>query len=430
MSDSASSTTDIQSRANPSQMEAILHDQGPMLIIAGPGSGKTFTLVERIIYLVMEKNVSPESFFVVTFTEKAAKEIKTRISNRLADLNVPFNLHEMYLGTFHSICLKILDEYREHSALERNYKVMDSFDQQYFIYQNIKKYRAVQNADLILESETNAWNQSSNLLKWVNKLSEEAIDSKNLRTSNDAELIALADLYDLYRKELKGNNSLDFSTIQLETLHLLKTNPTILEELQEHLKYLMVDEYQDTNSIQEMILSLLMGEKKNICVVGDDDQALYRFRGASIRNILQFKDNFQAGQCKQVDLTVNYRSHPDIISFYNKWQSSLDWEYEGKKFRFDKTIVPPQKEFISNPSVIKVSSEEGDEWHEEVLAFLQSLNSKGVLTDWNCPQHITPRWTAEEIRAGIFPLQSKIESLTREVDDLRAQLLKYEGGAK
>jgi len=398
MSASVSSTTDIQSRANPSQMEAILHDQGPMLIIAGPGSGKTFTLVERIIYLVKEKNVSPESFFVVTFTEKAAKEIKTRVSNRLAELNIPFNLHEMYLGTFHSICLKIIDEYREFSSLQRNYSVMDQFDQQYFLYQNIKKYRAVQNADLIIEKETSAWNQSSILLKWLNKLSEEAVDTSSFRKSGDADLIALADLYDLYRIELKENNSLDFSMIQLETLHLLKKNPSILEELQEHLKYLMVDEYQDTNTIQEILLNLFMGERKNLCVVGDDDQGLYRFRGASIRNILQFKENFQSGQCKQVDLTINYRSHPDIINFYNKWQSSLDWDFEGNTFRFSKTIVPPRKEFINNPSVIKASSEEGDEWHEEVLAFLQSLKDKS-LTDWNQVAFLFRSVTNDKVQA-------------------------------
>ncbi len=373
----------IASKANPSQMEAILHDEGPILIIAGPGSGKTFTLVERIIHLIIEKKVSPESFFVVTFTEKAAKEIKTRVSNRLAELKIPFNLHEMYLGTFHSICLKIIEEYREFSTLERNYSVMDQFDQQYFIYQNIKKYRAVQNADLIIEKETSAWNQSSNLLKWLNKLSEEAVDINNFKNSGEADLIALANLCDLYRNELRKNNSLDFSMIQLETLNLFKNNSSILEELQEHLKYLMVDEYQDTNTIQEMLLNLLMGERKNLCVVGDDDQGLYRFRGASIRNILQFKENFQAGKCKQVDLTINYRSHPDIINFYNKWQSSLDWDFEGKTFRFSKTIVPPKKDFVNNPSVIKVSSEEGDEWHEEVFSFLQNLKEKEVLTDWN-----------------------------------------------
>ena len=383
MSASATSST-VKSTANQDQEKAILHDQGPLLIIAGPGSGKTFTLVERIIYLVKEKNVKPESFFVVTFTDKAAREIKTRISSRLADLSIPFNLHEMYLGTFHSICLKVLDEYREFTSLERNYSVMDQFDQQYFIYQNIKDYQSIPNSGIILGERTSAWNQSENLLKWVNKLSEEVVDSKKLRASKDAALVALADLYDLYKKELKENNSLDFSTIQLETLRLLQDKPDILEELQEHLKYIMVDEYQDTNSIQEMLLKLLMGQRENICVVGDDDQGLYRFRGASIRNILEFKENFPKDKCKQVDLTTNYRSHPDIISFYNWWQGDLDWEFEGKTFRFSKTIQPPkEKEFIKNPSVIKVSSEEGDSWHEEVFAFLQKLKAKGNLTDWN-----------------------------------------------
>ncbi|MBK24685.1 MAG: DNA helicase UvrD [Halobacteriovorax sp.] len=368
---------------NPKQKEAVLNTEGPLLIIAGPGSGKTFTLVERVVYLIKEKGASPESLFVVTFTEKAARELKTRVSNRLAELEIPFNLHEMYLGTFHSICLKILDEYRDASRLERNYSVMDQFDQQYFLYQNIKKYQAIENSDLIMGSRTSNWNQSENLLKWLNKLSEEAVDIKTFHSSGDVEIRALAELYDLYHNELKDNNTLDFSTIQYDTLRLLEDNPDIREELQEHLKYLMIDEYQDTNTIQEKIARLLMGERKNICVVGDDDQGLYRFRGATIRNILQFKDNFEPGACKEVDLTINYRSHPDIVKFYNEWQADKTWEVDGTSFRFDKNIIPCDKEFKTNPSVIKVSSEEGDSWHEEVHLFLSRLVEEKRITNWN-----------------------------------------------
>ena len=133
----------IQSQANPRQKEAILATEGPVLIIAGPGSGKTFTLVERIVYLITQKGVEPESLFVVTFTEKAARELTTRISNRLSELDIHFNLNEMYLGTFHSICLRILEEFREFTRLKRSFTLFDQFDQQYFIFQRLREFQEV-----------------------------------------------------------------------------------------------------------------------------------------------------------------------------------------------------------------------------------------------------------------------------------------------
>ena len=144
-----SSPIALQSKANPQQLEAILATDGPVLIIAGPGSGKTFTLVERIVYLIKHKGVAPESLFVVTFTDKAARELTTRISNRLTELDIKFNLNEMYLGTFHSICLRILEDFREFTRLKRSFTLFDQFDQQYFLYQRIKEFRELPDAQLV-----------------------------------------------------------------------------------------------------------------------------------------------------------------------------------------------------------------------------------------------------------------------------------------
>ena len=163
--------------ANLAQKSAIEHIDGPLLIIAGPGSGKTFTLVERVIYLITCKQAPLESLFVVTFTEKAAQELITRVSNRLIELGISFNLHEMYLGTFHSICLRLLEEFREHTRLKRSFTVMDQFDQQYFLYQNLDPYHAIQNVEHVLGNINGArWRQSESLLKWLNKATEEALD--------------------------------------------------------------------------------------------------------------------------------------------------------------------------------------------------------------------------------------------------------------
>jgi DNA helicase-2/ATP-dependent DNA helicase PcrA len=373
------------SRANKEQLEAIQSTDGPLLIIAGPGSGKTFTLVERIVYLITEKGVSPENLLVMTFTEKAAQELTTRISNRLNELDIRFNLNEMYLGTIHSICLRLLEEYREFTRLKRNFVMMDEFDQKYFIYERISEYEDIPNLSLIVgEMDQSAWSKTDELVKWINAVSEEAMDIQKLIAAPEPEVQALGQCASLYQRQLEENNAIDFSTIQYEALRLLRAYPNVRADLQQKLKYLMVDEYQDTNTIQEIILFLLAeGDSPNLCVVGDDDQGLYRFRGATIRNILEFKERFPAGVCKQVTLTTNYRSHPEIIKFYNRFMSAQDWEAAGQVFRFEKKIFPRDGKFPSVPSVIKVGSLSQEGYHEEVLNFLHTLREEGPLTDWN-----------------------------------------------
>ena len=378
----------LQSRANPQQLEAIQNTDGPLLIIAGPGSGKTFTLVERIAYLITEKNVPPESLLVVTFTDKAARELTTRISNRLAEAGIQFNLNEMYLGTFHSICLRLLEDYREFTRLKRSFTLFDQFDQQYFLYQHIKEFRELPDAQLVMgHDQAGRWSQSENLLKWLNKVSEEALEPATLAVAPEMEVRALATCFAKYQELLNEHNSLDFSGIQYEALQLLEKRPEVLDQLREKLTHLMVDEYQDTNTIQERILLLLAGERRNLCVVGDDDQGLYRFRGATIRNILEFPALFNDGQCKQVKLTVNYRSHPDIIRFYNEWMKEQVWGDGTRVFRFSKQIVPREDDFPEQPAAVRLSAKDDSgetrNWHAEVLAFLQALKGSGQLVDWN-----------------------------------------------
>lgn len=379
----------VGSTANPQQQQAILATEGPVLIIAGPGSGKTYTLVERIVYLITHKQVTPESLFVVTFTDKAARELTTRISNRLNGLGIRFNLNEMYLGTFHSICLRLLEEFREFTRLKRNYTLMDQFDQQYFLYQKMKVFHDIPDIQLVIgdTDRTSRWKQSEQLLKWVNKVSEEALNLDEMDTAPDVAIRALAACYRQYQVLLHENNYLDFSGIQYEALALLENHPAVLEQLRGKLSYLMVDEYQDTNTIQERILLLLAGEQGNLCVVGDDDQGLYRFRGATIRNILEFPQLFAENACKQVMLSTNYRSHPDIISFYNRWMDGQVWTDGNRTFRFPKRIEAKQAEFPVVPTVVRLAARDAQKdedhvWHGEVLTFLEGLKAAG-LEDWN-----------------------------------------------
>jgi len=380
------STQFFTTNANEQQMNAIRTTNSPSLIIAGPGSGKTFTLVEKVVYLVTQHGIPPENLLVVTFTEKAAQELTTRISNRLNEIGVSFNLNEMYLGTFHSICLRWLEEYREYTRLKRNFILMDEFDQKFFIYDHLSEYEAIPGISLILgTTPKSAWSKTEELVKWINTVSEEALNIPTLLAASHPEVQALGQCAELYQRHLEENNALDFSTIQYEALKLLRDHPNVQADLQRKITYLMVDEYQDTNTIQEIILFKLIEGRESpyICVVGDDDQGLYRFRGATIRNILEFKDRFPADLCRRIDLTINYRSHPDIIRFYNTFMNAQDWAHNGVEFRFRKSIQPHDGDFPSVPAVLRVSAGSQFAFHQEVLDFLHALRDRGHLTDWN-----------------------------------------------
>lgn len=270
--------------ANEAQRSAISTTDGPLLIIAGPGTGKTYTLVKRIVYLIIEKDVLPEEIMIATFTEKAAKELITRITNELYAIGVSVNLNEMYIGTFHSICLRILKDHLEYTRIKKNYRMLDNFDQQYMVFQKINRFRNLPYFDVIFDKKQGAWRQAGEIVKYVNNLAEELVDIDEMQGDADEHIVAVANIMKQYNTLMEDENLIDFSSIQTEAYKLLIEEPSILEEIQQKIKYVMVDEYQDTNYIQELLVFLIAGKNKNICVVGDDDQGLYRFRGATIRN--------------------------------------------------------------------------------------------------------------------------------------------------
>lgn len=370
--------------ANDQQKEAIQTTEGPLLIIAGPGTGKTFTLVKRIVYLITERGIQPEEIMVATFTEKAAKELITRITNELYKMGVQVNLNEMYVGTFHSICLRVIKEHLEYTRVKKNYRMLDQFDQKYMIFQHINDFRALPHYEDIFTKKIGTWKQAGEIAKYVSNLLEELVDVNGMLRDSNPATVGMANVLALYQKITEEENLIDFSSIQTEAYSLMLNHPEILAEIREKIKYVMVDEYQDTNYIQELIVFLIAGESENICVVGDDDQGLYRFRGATIRNILEFPDHFIDGKCKRVDLTINYRSEKEIINFYNDWMTSTDEKFVWKNFRFPKKIVPGKKDYSSDTRVVKCSGKNGvEDWYDSVYDFVISLKHQGVIKDYN-----------------------------------------------
>ena len=371
--------------ANNEQKKAISTTEGPVLITAGPGTGKTYTLVQRAIYLIEEQDVKPEEIFIATFTEKAAKELITRITNELAKRNISINVNEMYVGTFHSLCLRIIKEHLEYTNLKKNYRLLDTFDQQYLVFRNINKFKAIPGIECIMP-KGGSWKWAQAICGYSNNLTEELVDIKSMMTDNDLEISTIAKVVNLYETMLDEENLIDFSSIQTKCYQLLKENKDILDNLRKSIRYIMVDEYQDTNYIQEQIVFLL-GTHENICVVGDDDQGLYRFRGATIRNILEFTFKFNENKCQIIPLVINYRSDSDIVDFYNKWMnttSGSEFKFDWDKYRYNKRIIPHENSKIKSSCVVKLASEnDEDEWHEKILDFINKLKNSGKIQDYN-----------------------------------------------
>lgn len=245
----------MKASPNLAQAQVIEAIDGPLLVVAGPGSGKTFCLVERVANILRTTGVAPERVMVSTFTEKAAKELVTRITSRLGGIENLGNPLDLTVGTLHSIFLKLLEEFRAYTRIQKNYTVLDQFDQQYFLFQQASEFKAIEGIEdaLGLRGPQSSWRFAGALMVWLNKISEEGISAEQLLASETPEMLASGEAYQTYQRLLSEYNYLDFSTIQVEMLRLLD-NPEVCEQIQGRFDYLMIDEYQDTNTIQERIL--------------------------------------------------------------------------------------------------------------------------------------------------------------------------------
>ena len=346
---------DAFNKLNDVQKEAVLHNEGPLLVLAGAGTGKTGVLTTRLARILMENMALPGEILSVTFTNKAANEMKNRVGNLIGDMVTGLK----WLGTFHSIGAQILRQYPEKVGLKNGFIILDTDDQLRLLKQIIRD----ENID---DKKWSAKGLLSLIDKWKNKgLSPSQV------TSDDGDYFANGKgrvLYKKYQEQLKFFNAADFGDLILECIRLFNENQDILESFQNRFKYMLVDEYQDTNTSQYTLLKLLSGKWKNICCVGDDDQSIYSWRGAEVTNILKFEKDF--ADSRIIRLEQNYRSTGNILAAASKL-------IEANESRFGKTLWTSSN---GGEKVSVTSTWDGEEEARIITDEIeqQSLNKKNL----------------------------------------------------
>ncbi len=287
---------------NKEQREAVEYINGPLLVLAGAGSGKTRVLTHRIAYIMQNKNVYPSNILAITFTNKAANEMKSRVHNLIGDI-----ASKVWISTFHAAGVRILRKDAKRLGFTKSFVIFDYQDQQTCVKEVLKELNINEKNFQIREVLEKIGRAKDNL---------ETPEMYMKKYGSDFRLGKIATIYEKYQQKLKNSNALDFDDIIFYTIKLLKENSDILEYYQDKFKYIMIDEYQDTNIAQYTLVSLLAQKNKNLCVVGDDDQSIYGFRGADIRNILDFEKDFKGA--KIIKLEQNYRSTCNILNVANE----------------------------------------------------------------------------------------------------------------
>ena len=361
----------IYESLNPMQREAVLSTEGPLLVLAGAGSGKTRVLTHRVAYLIEEMGVAPWNIMAITFTNKAAGEMRERV-----DRLVSHGAEAVWVSTFHSSCVRILRRHIQYLGFDTDFSIYDTDDQKTVMKQVIKA----------LELDPKQYRERA-LLSQISAAKDQLISPEEfeLNAAGDYRLRQTARIYREYQNQLKKNNALDFDDLIVKAVELLEESREVREYYQERFKYVMVDEYQDTNYAQFKLVSLLAGKYRNLCVVGDDDQSIYRFRGADIKNILSFEETFPGA--KVVRLEQNYRSTGHILQAANevirhnegrKEKKLWTENGEGEKVRFRQY----DQAYEEADGVVKEIRDGG--WDYKDCAVLYRTNAQSRLLEEKC----------------------------------------------
>ena len=377
------------------QKAVISHEHGPLRVIAGPGSGKTLSLVLLAMNLLLQEKAKPDQLILCTYTEKAAFEMQDRLREVAKEVAYEGNLSLVRVGTIHSICAQLIES-RVHEAampLGNGYETLDQFSQRLLIFEHLQEICTAPALAFFLEKWATHWEIVKQLQFLFDKIAEELIFEKlkqyvaPLRgtygiSPQDMFLIHLKHAYHTYQNILGRTHCIDFAHQQKLAYNIL-SDPERATSILQDVRYVLVDEYQDTNYIQEQILLALSSATGNLCVVGDEDQAIYRFRGATARNLLKFENVYP--DCKTVHLRTNYRSHATIIEMGNRCMSSTKWvSVTGEQLRTHRTdVVPARHEQEPYPAVLSVLETSPEEEAEQLAELISTLKERGIITDYS-----------------------------------------------
>ncbi|RNB61454.1 DNA helicase PcrA [Brevibacillus gelatini] len=337
----------ITAGLNPQQREAVLTTEGPVLILAGAGSGKTKVLTQRIAYLISVKQVAPWSILAITFTNKAAREMQNRVAAIIGGVAA----QDTWLSTFHSLCVRILRRDIDRMGISRNFTILDAGDQLSVVKQCLKE----------LNIDPKQYEPRSILAAISGAKNELTDPATYARLAGDPFAQVVAKVYEAYQKKLKSNQSLDFDDLIMTTVRLFKEVPEVLEFYQKKFRYIHVDEYQDTNRAQYMLISMLADKYRNVCCVGDADQSIYKWRGADISIILNFEKDYP--EAKLIKLEQNYRSTKTILQAANQ-------VIANNKLRKEKKL------WTENPGGDKITCFQGESEHDEAYFIVDTIRKQ------------------------------------------------------
>ncbi len=402
----------IYDTLNPAQKEAVFYTEGPLLVLAGAGSGKTRVLTHRVVYLIEEKGINPWNIMAITFTNKAAGEMRERV-----DKLVSFGAESVWVSTFHSSCVRILRRHIEALGYSSDFTIYDSDDQKTLMKQVLKK----------LDVDTKLYKERS-MLGQISSAKDQLItpEEMELNAGSDIRQKKTAQIYKAYQDELKKNNALDFDDLIVKTVELFENNPEVLNYYQERFRYIMVDEYQDTNYAQFKLVSLLAKKYRNLCVVGDDDQSIYKFRGADVRNILDFEEAFPG--TKVIKLEQNYRSTQNILNAANEVirhnrdrKSKTLWTANGEGGLVKVRQYNTAEEEAD--AIARSMRNTGRPWKE--IAVLYRTNAQSRLLEERCIAHNIPYRLVGGVnfyqRKEIKDILAYLKTIANGVDDLAVQ---------
>ena len=378
----------ISDNLNAQQKKAVTFGEGPLLIVAGAGTGKTTVITQRIAWLVMEKKIKTDEILALTFTEKAAAEMEERI-----DVLLPYGYVDLWVSTFHSFCERILKDNALEIGLPPDFKLLSETDQVLLIKQNLDKfdldyYRPLGNPGKFIQALvrhfSRAKDENIQPEEYIEYAQNLQIDRDNVEymgrkdadddeISEDKRIQEVANAYHVYQQLLLDNSALDFGDLILYTIKLFKSRPKVLQKYQEQFKYILVDEFQDTNYAQYELIKMLAGSQANLTVVGDDDQSIYKFRGAAISNILEFKKDFPKSE--EIVLTENFRTKQNILDLAYKFIKQND--PNRLEYQLSQKDVGPKGKTLEKKISKELKSQVGEE------GVIQHLHYKSYLEEAN-----------------------------------------------